>query len=328
MELGFQTKKAERSAEEQMNYYKEPENTVFQIDERLSLFYNEQKDEKILWTFDEKGENLVKLSATKGEIPPAAKSLFPRLGLDKQRKDENFILPRVVSADMEHVPCVKILDRSLELAILDKSNKLISIKKIEIMPVLYQQALPISQLVMNHAKPNYHKLKISQSSPVREDQTQDVLIAIRLNENVLIMEEFMIDYKTKEASLIGSKHLFTKTRISDNGWKVLPMFHQKDSVICQGNIIYHKNKSWDVLVRIDKFLKADYIFTNEIGSVGYDLEPDSILTKSILNHRFSTNDEISYNEKRYVLDRMDVALSNTAPNRSFLSPKDHLLQKC
>ena len=144
MELGFQTKKAEKSAKEQMNYYKEPENTVFQVDERLSLFYNEQKDEKILWTFDENGETLVKLSATKGEIPPAVKSLFPRLGLDKQRKDENFILPRVVSADMEYVPCVKIMDRSLELAILDKSNKLESIKKIEILPVLYQQTLPIS----------------------------------------------------------------------------------------------------------------------------------------------------------------------------------------
>lgn len=108
---------------------------------------------------------------------------------------------------------------------------------------------------MNHGSPNYHKIKICQSSVLREDGSQDIVVSVRLNEYTMIFEEFRLNYSQKSAHIIGSKHLFSKQRISDNGWKVLPMFNQKDSMVSQGVIVFHKNKNWDVLLKMKKFEK-------------------------------------------------------------------------
>lgn len=63
---------------------------------------------------------------------------------------------------------------------------------------------------------------------------------------------------------------------------------------------------------------------NEIGSVSYTLEAESILLITEMNLKFSQKQDLSYNEERDCLDRLVKGLSNMAPNISFLSPKDYL----
>ena len=86
----------------------------------MSLYYSEQKDEKILWSLDDNNDKLVKICGTKEDVSDDIKNLLPRLGLDTQRKKENFILPRIVTHDMRFIPCIKISDDTLELAFLNE----------------------------------------------------------------------------------------------------------------------------------------------------------------------------------------------------------------
>jgi hypothetical protein len=137
------------------------------------------------------------------------------------------------------------------------------------------------------------------------------------------MEYFRIDYKKKESTLIGSSVLITKKNISDNGWKIMPIFDTKDTMAVQGVTIYHLNKKWDELIRCENYQKMDYICLTEIGSCGYSDNGDQLHLKCMLNPDLAYKEHLSYGEERDINDRLLNALSNMAPNTSYLSPNDH-----
>ena len=72
------------------------------------------------------------------EVPNEVKHLFPRLGVEKMCKEKNFVLPRIVTADMKNIPCIKINEDHVELGILNEQNELNSISRIEVLPALWQ----------------------------------------------------------------------------------------------------------------------------------------------------------------------------------------------
>lgn len=57
---------------------------------------------------------------------------------------------------------------------------------------------------------------------MRVDGTQDIVVFLRLNDHILVIEEYRVHYEKATAVLIGMQYYFTTTAISDNGWKVLP----------------------------------------------------------------------------------------------------------
>ena len=79
----------------------------------MSVFYSEEKDEKIIWTFDEACQKVIKVAKTKDDISPEVKPLFKWFGLEKLRDAKRLIIPRIIDASMDFIPCVEI----------DKENK-------------------------------------------------------------------------------------------------------------------------------------------------------------------------------------------------------------
>lgn len=234
-------------------------------------------------------------------------------------------MPRYVGPTMKYVPFISIdkEKQTINLQYMDKSFNTHFVQEIKPIPLLFQPIIaPKDVTVASNA--DYHKLKMCQSSNVRFDGTQDLVVFLRLNDHIIIIEEYRVHYEKKTAVLIGMQLYFTTTAISDNGWKVLPQFENKHSKAIQGYIIYHKMEKWEKLCILHNFQKTDYIMINELGSAGYILEEESLLLAVGLNTSFSLKHDMSHKEQRLTIDRIMKTLSNLTPNTTFLSPKDYL----
>ena len=97
------------------------------------------------------------------------------------------------------------------------------------------------------------------------------MITYKLNEHILLMQEYKFNYLVNHAILLSTTQFFTKTKINE-AWKVLPLFGFKDSMKVLGVIIYHyKEGKWLELVHLENFRDIDYISITDVGSAGYKI---------------------------------------------------------
>ena len=229
---------------------------------------------------------------------------------------------------MKDMPALQIdiENREIRLCLLLSDNQVIPLSKLQIIPVLLESDTSFAHL-KHHKFSIYDKIMICQCSQVSE-QTQKVVVTLKLTEFVLALQEYEVNYATREAKLVACSYLLTKNAISER-WKIQPLFLNKKSMYSAGLVIYHWPLvgGWQEVIHLENFKDEDFLAITDVGKAGYKVYGDTDLRKAsslFLHCRVDPQFAEEIGDSHDLLDRLLKSLSNLAPNLTNFTVQEHI----
>ena len=146
---------------------------------------------------------------------------------------------------------------------------------------------------------------------------------MKLNENILKIENYFFDYEDKSANLTGLNFFITSKPIEEE-WKIVPHFISRDQMNMSGVDIYTKeNDKWNFHTYLKNIDDEDEYFSSTwVGSIGHryitqeskNTESSRVCESLFMKAEILFKDFIydtDHDQRKDCLDRLMKTLSNT-----------------